>query len=386
LKTVTFVFQRNIFPKSSGYPLRASRWLEAFAGKANVHVVFINARPMNPGAEDYLNGLGVASWKHFEVNRFRGAFNALWYLFTRRMPLQVGFYADRRARNYLNTLPKADLAFFSERRVGDYLRNVRAKETWIDLCDLVDDNYKTGAARMNWSPYKLYYLLEWPLLRRWDIKLAKKTDRTFLVTEYFARMLARRLNGHAGKIKALENGINIELEGAAPQGRYGWYFLGPLSYKPNYDGLKWFLDHVQPFISRKYEGKVIGVNAPESLRHRLHEAGITYLEYAEDLDSELKDYGICIAPMISGGGLLNKCLEAFHSGRIVILSPRASTGFKNIQNGIHALVCDKAEAWLQAFDDINSGRYVWHQKRIQHLVDGYSWERFNEEADGFLRS
>jgi hypothetical protein len=70
LKTVTFVFQRNIFPKSSGYPLRASRWLEAFAGKANVHVVFINARPMNPGAEDYLNGLGVASWKHFEVNRY----------------------------------------------------------------------------------------------------------------------------------------------------------------------------------------------------------------------------------------------------------------------------------------------------------------------------
>ncbi|MFN5087999.1 MAG: hypothetical protein ACK5EF_06480, partial [Bacteroidota bacterium] len=89
MKTVTFVFQRNIFPKSSGYPLRASRWLEAFAGKANVHVVFINARPMNPGAEDYLNGLGVASWKHFEVNRFRGAFNALWYLFTRRMPLQA---------------------------------------------------------------------------------------------------------------------------------------------------------------------------------------------------------------------------------------------------------------------------------------------------------
>jgi glycosyltransferase involved in cell wall biosynthesis len=127
------------------------------------------------------------------------------------------------------------------------------------------------------------------------------------------------------------------------------------------------------------------VNAPESLRHRLNEAGIAYLEYAEDLDSELKDYGICIAPMISGGGLLNKCLEAFHSGRIVILSPRASTGFKNIQNGIHALVCDKAEAWLQAFDDINSGRYVWHQKRIQHLVDGYSWERFDAEADAFLR-
>lgn len=385
MKTVTFVFQRNIFPKSSGYPLRASRWLEAFAGKANVRVVFVNARPMNPGTEEYLRSLGVQEFKHFEVHPLRGAFNALWYLFTRRMPLQAGFYADRRARAYLESLPKSDLAFFSERRVGDYLRNLRSAETWIDLCDLVDDNYKTGAARMNWSPYKLYYLLEWPLLRRWDIKLAKRADRTFLVTEYFARMLARRLNGDAGKIKPLENGINVELEGASPKGRHGWYFLGPLSYKPNYDGLKWFLDHVEPFISRHFEGKVIGVNAPESLKQRLKAAGITYLEYAEDLNSELKDFGICIAPMISGGGLLNKCLEAFHSGRIVILSPRASTGFKNIQNGVHALVCDKSEAWLQAFDDIHTGRYTWHQKRIQHLVDGYSWDRFNEEADAFLQ-
>ena len=366
--------------------MRASRWLEAFSGKANVHVVFINARPMNPGTEDYLRSLGVASWKHFEVNKFRGAFNALWYLFTRAMPLQAGYYADRRARAHIANLPKADLAFFSERRVGDYMRNVQAKQLWIDLCDLVDDNYKTGAARMNWSPYKLYYLLEWPLLKRWDIKLAKKSDRTFLVTEYFARMLARRLNGDARKIKPLENGINVDLEPAAHQGRYGWYFLGPLSYKPNYDGLKWFLDHVQPFIARRFEGKVIGVNAPESLKARLKASGIKYIEYAHDLNFELKDYGICIAPMISGGGLLNKCLEAFHSGRIVILSPRASTGFKNIQNGVHALVCDKSEAWLQAFDDINSGRYVWHQNRIQHLVDGYSWERFDAEAEEFLQA
>ena len=203
----------------------------------------------------------------------------------RRMPLQAGFYADRRARAYLESLPKSDLAFFSERRVGDYLRNVRAAETLIDLCDLVDYNYKTGAARMNWSPYKLYYLLEWPLLRRCDIKIAKKADRTFLVTEYFARMLARRLNGDAGKIKPLENGINVELEGASPKGRHGWYFLGPLSYKPNYDGLKWFLDNVEPFISRHFEGKVIGVNAPESIKARLKAAGITYLEYADDLNS-----------------------------------------------------------------------------------------------------
>ena len=385
VKTVTFVFQRNIYPKSSGYPLRASRWLEAFAGKAHAHVVFVNARQMNPGTEEYLQSIGVSSFKHFTVNPIRGAFNALWYLLLRRMPLQVGFYADRRARAHLATLPKADLAFFSERRVGDYIRSVRARQNWIDLCDLVDDNYKTGAARMSWSLYKLYYWLEWPLLRRWDIKLAKKSDRTFLVTEYFARMLARRLNGDARKIKSLENGINVELASAGPQARFGWYFLGPLSYKPNYDGLKWFLDNVQPFLSRRFEGIVVGVNAPESLKTKLKTAGINYVEYAEDLSYTLKDYGICIAPMISGGGLLNKCLEAFHSGRIVIMSPRASTGFKNIQNGIHALVCDKSEAWLQAFEDIRTGRYVWHQKRIQHLVDGYTWERFHAEADAFLQ-
>ena len=72
MKTVTFVFQRNIFPKSSGYPLRASRWLEAFAGKANVRVVFVNARPMNPGTEDYLRSLGVQEFNNLELNHLLG--------------------------------------------------------------------------------------------------------------------------------------------------------------------------------------------------------------------------------------------------------------------------------------------------------------------------
>lgn len=387
MKSVVFVFQRNIYPKTSGYPLRASRWLEAFAGKAKIHVVFVNAREINPGTEEYLQSLGVNSFKHFHIKPLRGALHALWFFFTKGMPLQAGFYSSYRVRTHLKSLPGFDLAVFSERRVGDYMRFVKAKETWIDLCDLVDDNYRTGATRMPWSLYKLYYMLEWPLLKRWDRKLALRSDRTYLVTEYFARMLARRLNGEAKgrKVTALENGVNIKLSPATEKGRNGYYFLGPLSYKPNYDAVMWFLEEVHPFIKGQFRGKVIGAHAPTSLIHKLHAAGIEYKPFAEDLSEELKNYGICLAPMISGGGLLNKCLEAFHSGRIVVLSPRASTGFKNIQNGVHAIVCDKAEAWLQAFDDIDSGRYEWHPEQIKELVKGYSWERFNQEASDFLQ-
>jgi len=387
VKRILFVFQRNIYPKTSGYPLRASRWLEAFAGKAQIHVVFVNAREMNPGTENYLQELGVHSFEHFHIKPWRGALQALWYFFKKGMPLQAGYYSNIRVRQHLKELPEFDLALFSERRVGDYMRLVQAQTTWIDLCDLVDDNYRTGASRMPFGLYKLYYKLEWPLLKRWDSKLARRADRTFLVTEYFARMLQRRLAGESlkGTIQAIENGVNMELAPASEKGRMGFYFIGPLSYKPNYDAVIWFLEEVHPYIKHRFKGKVIGAFAPVPLIQRLHLAGIEYKPFATDLSDELKDYGICIAPMISGGGLLNKCLEAFHSGRIVMLSPRASTGFKNIQNGVHALVCDKAEGWLQAFDDIDSGRYLWKSDQIRSLVESYSWERFNQEADDFLQ-
>ncbi len=387
MKSIVLVFQRNIYPKTSGYPLRASRWLEAFAGKAHIHVVFVNAREINSGTEEYLQSLGVTSFEHFHIKPVRGALHALWFFFTKGMPLQAGFYSSYRVRQHLKSLPGFDLAIFSERRVGDYMRFVQAKQTWIDLCDLVDDNYRTGATRMPWSLYKLYYTIEWPLLKRWDRKLALYADRTYLVTEYFARMMARRLNGESmgRKITTLENGVNMALSPAREAGRKGYYFLGPLSYKPNYDAVLWFLEEVHPYIKGDFKGKVIGVQAPTSLIQKIHAAGLEYKPFAEDLSSELQDYGICLAPMISGGGLLNKCLEAFDSGRIVVLSPRASTGFKNIQNGVHAMVCDKAEAWLQAFDDIHSGRYVWHPEQIKELVKGYSWERFDQEANDFLQ-
>ena len=387
MKSILLVFQRNIFPKTSGYPLRASRWLEAFAGKAEIHVVFVNAREINSGTEAYLQEQGVSSFKHFHISPLGGALHSLWFFFTRGMPLQAGFYSSYRVRKYLKALPKSDLTIFSERRVGDYMRHVNSDQIWIDLCDLVDDNYRIGASRMPWSLYRLYYMLEWPLLRRWDRKLSLKAKHTYLVTEYFSRMLARRLNGDGqGKhVIAIENGVNIDLSPASEKGRNGYYFLGPLSYKPNYDAVLWFLEEVHPFIKGDFRGKVIGTHAPTNLIQKLHLAGIEYKPFADDLSEELQDFGICLAPMISGGGLLNKCLEAFHSGRIVVLSPRASTGFKNIQNGVHAIVCDKAEAWLQAFDDIDSGRYEWHPEQIKELVNGYSWERFHQEADDFLQ-
>ena len=384
MKSIVFVFQRNIYPKTSGYPLRASRWLEAFAGKANNHVIFVNARPMNKGTEKYLASLGVTSFRHIQINPFFGALNSIWYFITRLLPLQVGFYNSFRVRRHMRTIQNPDLVIFSERRVGYYTKQFSNSTIWVDLCDLVDDNYKTGASRMNLSLYKLYYLFEWPLLRLWDKKIAKRADRTFLVTEYFARMLARRLNGNASQIKAIENGINIELSTPKDQSKYGYYFIGPLSYKPNIDALNWFLENVEPFLSRRFYGKVIGVNAPRSLRKRLRYLGIKYVPFSRNLDLELADYGTCIAPMISGGGLLNKCLEAFNSGRIVLLSPRASTGFKNIQNGVHALVCDKPEAWLQAFDDIGSGAHVWNPEQVKNLVKEYSWRRFDLEAEEFL--
>lgn len=367
--------------------MRASRWVEAFAGKANIHILFVNARELNPGTEEYLKSLGITSYQHFHIKPLRGALHALWFLLTKGMPLQAGYYSSYRVREHVNNLPEFDLALFSERRVGDYMRFIRAKQYWVDLCDLVDDNYRTGASRMPFGLYKLYYQLEWPLLKRWDRKLALRADRTFLVTEYFARMLARRLNGDLSgrSVVPIENGVNIELEPASASGRTGFYFLGPLSYKPNYDAITWFLDEVHPFIKGSFRGLVIGANAPTPLIHRLHLAGIDYKPHSEDLSHDLRDYGICLAPMISGGGLLNKCLEAFHSGRIVLLSPRASTGFKNIQNGVHAMVCDKAEAWLQAFDDIASGRHLWNPDQIKALVKDYSWERFDKEAADFLQ-
>ena len=108
------------------------------------------------------------------------------------------------------------------------------------------------------------------------------------------------------------------------------FYIGALDWRPNLEGLSWFLDHVFGLLLNEIPEirlHVAGRNATHSFLKKLDHPNITYHGEVENAQSFMKSYGIMIAPLFSGSGIRIKILEAMAMGRPVVTT---STGIDGI--------------------------------------------------------
>jgi polysaccharide biosynthesis protein PslH len=91
-------------------------------------------------------------------------------------------------------------------------------------------------------------------------------------------------------------------------------FVGTLTWYPNYQGLKWFIENVFLKLDmNKYELFVVGGNPPEDLTK--HDSpNIHFTGYVDSIDEYIEKCDINIVPLFVGSGLRVKIIEAFAKG------------------------------------------------------------------------
>lgn len=109
-------------------------------------------------------------------------------------------------------------------------------------------------------------------------------------------------------------------------------FVGTLSYGPNSEGLRWFLDNVFPAWRRSYpEGtlSVVGRNPPMDLRDLCErQPGVQLYADVPDLRPFYRDARAVVVPLLAGGGTRIKILEAANAGRPVLSTPIGAEGLQ----------------------------------------------------------
>jgi len=102
-------------------------------------------------------------------------------------------------------------------------------------------------------------------------------------------------------------------------------FVGALWYKPNRDGIEWFIDNSWAAIREAIPDatlRLVGAAPVADRRRWATVPGVEAVGFVENLAAEYLDTGICVAPIRSGGGTNIKILEALAHGR-----PCATTAF-----------------------------------------------------------
>jgi sugar transferase (PEP-CTERM/EpsH1 system associated) len=131
-------------------------------------------------------------------------------------------------------------------------------------------------------------------------------------------------------------------------------FIGVLNYRPNVDGMVWFVEHVMPLLLERLPDaklRIIGRHPTQRVLGLNSHAGVEVVGSVPDVREYLRDAAAIIAPLRIARGVQNKVLEAMACQRAVIVSPEAADGV-HAQDGRHLLVADSPKQWAQRIDHV----------------------------------
>jgi len=137
-------------------------------------------------------------------------------------------------------------------------------------------------------------------------------------------------------------------------------FIGSLDWAPNIEGLDWFLEYVWPLIVKENPEAIFhiaGRNPSAELQGIKIQNVVIHGEVA-DAAEYVKSYPIAIVPLLSGGGMRVKILEAMALSRAIVSTGVGAEGI----NTESILLADKPQDFATAVLEI-----LGQPKKIKQL-------------------
>lgn len=147
--------------------------------------------------------------------------------------------------------------------------------------------------------------------------------------------------------------------GAARAEKPVMLFVGT-DYRPNVEGVSWFIEQVTPFIDA--ELRIVGAGM-ERHRPEWERPNVAVVGRVPELGVEYAKADAVVIPLFSGSGMKVKTAEAIMHGKVIFATTEALVGYTvDGVGGIHT--CDTAQAFIAA---------------ILSWMKGASRTRFSEE-------
>lgn len=133
-------------------------------------------------------------------------------------------------------------------------------------------------------------------------------------------------------------------------------FVGSLWYRPNTDGINWFLDHVWSKVLRAKPETTLTLVGPASdttRRHWERHSNVTAPGFVTDLDAVYAEASVVVVPIHSGGGSNIKVLECLGYRRPCVASKFTAQAFGDaLCAGEHLLLADTADQFADQIIDV----------------------------------
>jgi len=186
----------------------------------------------------------------------------------------------------------------------------------------------------------------WPVMRIYEGYAMRHASGVFFITPQDIKWALKNYKLDKEKCHIIPYGTILD---APPQGHLAakavvakelsidaskpWlYFLGALDYLPNTQAVSFILDEIVPRLNKNnidYHILIAGRNLDDGLKERIgKQKNVAYTGFIPDLDMLLKACDIMLNPVVLGGGIKTKAVEALGYNKVVISTNSGAVGIK----------------------------------------------------------
>jgi sugar transferase (PEP-CTERM/EpsH1 system associated) len=344
-RNILFLTNRVPFPPDKGDKIRTFHQLEHLASSHNVYCAcFADSDQDLKHAEAlrrWCTDVVVLRWGRKRAMMHAGA------ALLSREPLTCWAYACGRLSDVLRRWSQriafdAVVAFSSS--TARYALEVPAGRRVLDLCDVDSEKWLNYASATR-LPLSWLYKLEGRRLRLFEQACLQAFDATMVITERERVILDPQRR--CSTLHVVPNGVTLPRTPVPPACGCGpgMGFVGAMDYRPNVEGIRWFVREVWPRIVQCVPTarlRIIGRNPTRQVRGLAKHQGVEVTGEVQDVRLLLGQCRVVVTPLRLAQGLQNKVLEAMALARPVVATSAVARAMP-VLPGHNILVADSAE-------------------------------------------
>jgi glycosyltransferase involved in cell wall biosynthesis len=383
---ILFLAPKPPYPLTSGMAIRQFHLIRAYSTVASVEVAFFSKddrdlAQASAGLAPYSERLHAFPFPPARRPGWLGLWNGLGRVVTHPMLADI---LDSRGLQSLvaGSAGSTDLIHVSRLHLVNAVRPLlngqrRRPRLILDLDDVESvakrrHLHATPSRRWVNRVFHYYDLIR---LSAYERRAIRRFDRVFVCSDRDRAMLARP------NIIVVPNGIDVPTHMPKREPETSTLlFCGLLSYWPNRDAVRYFVESILPHIQHEIPSArllVVGRSPSADLRDLADGAAVCI---EADVPSVVEYYGraaIAIVPLRMGGGTRIKILEAWALGVPVVTTSIGCEGLEGI-DGSHFIVADTPIDFARACVDLL--RSPSHRERLARCGRELAYARYRWET------
>lgn len=329
---ILFLAHRMPYPPDRGDKIRGFHILKFLSERRRVHLIAFADDSRDLARKD---GLAPYAGNRSIVRRAKSQAMAAVQALLRHRPVSLTAFESRPLRQAVDDVlarHAIDTIYVFSSQMAQYLPAAPRQRVIMDFVDM--DSAKFAAyGKQSRGPIAWMMRREARLLAAYEKWVARTATASLFVSADEAALFRQKTG--AERVFAVENGIDTVFYD--PQAQFTRVnatgqlivFTGQMDYRPNIDGVTWFVETILPHILIEHpEAKfaIVGRAPTDAVLALAKHPGVIVTGEVADVRGWLAAAAVVVAPLKLARGVQNKVLEAMAMARPVVASAEAAQG------------------------------------------------------------